>query len=761
MLDDLRKIVQEVSAARNLDMALNVLVRHVCDSLAVTTCSVYLTAKSADQIDELVLLATEGLRLEAVGQVRMSFDEGLTGLVAQRAEPINIDNAANHPRYKFFAEAGEEELKSFLGVPIINYGKLLGVLVVQQREQRRFTDDHVAFLITLAAQLAGAITQAGTSDDIRKLLRGERASREYVEGLPGSSGMAIGQAVVVYSPTELDAVPDRPIIDTDIEIEIDKFHTAVMAVSDEMSSLNRSLEGVLPAEERALFDAFAMMLEGGSLIDDTVIRIKAGNWAPGAFRDTILEHARIFEEMADMYLRDRADDIRDLGRRVVAKLLFKDDGVVDWEYPDQTILVGEEISATQLAAAPMDKLVGVVSARGSGSSHVSILARAMQIPAVMGASDLRAGQIDEQELVVDGYGGRVYIRPQDPLRSELVRLIGEERKITEELQQLIDLPAETLDGYKISLFANTGLQSDINPTLQKQADGIGLFRTEVPFQMREQFPGEDEQEHIYREALSAFSPRPVVIRTLDIGGDKMLNYFPVIEQNPFLGWRGIRISLDHPDIFITQIRAMLKANRGLGNLQILLPMIGGMSELRDAMSLIQRAHSELLEEGVEVTLPPIGLMIEVPAAVYMIGPFARHVDFLSIGSNDLTQYLLAVDRNNERVGKLYDTFQPSVLSAILQVIQGAHIHNKPVSICGELAGNPMGAVILLGMGMESLSMSMGSILRVKKVIRSFTREKAIDIMSRALTMEDGSQVREMLTEELEQVGLGELLRAGR
>lgn len=761
MLEHLRKIVQEVSAASSLDTALHSLVRHVCNVLQVTTCSVYLTDKSPDQKDELVLLATEGLRTEAVGQVHMSFNEGLTGLVAQRAEPINVDNAPQHPRYKFFAEAGEEELRSFLGVPIINYGKLLGVLVVQQREQRRFSDDDVAFLITLAAQLAGTITQAGTTEDIRKLLRGEQPSRDYIEGLPGSPGIAIGQAVVVYSPTELDAVPDRPVTDADLEAEIDKFHNAVMAVSDEMSSLNRSLEGVLPAEERALFDAFAMMLEGGSLIDDTVARIKAGNWAPGAFRDTIVDHARTFEEMADEYLRDRADDIRDLGRRVIAKLLFKDDGMPHWQYPEQTVLVGEEISATQLAAVPMEKLVAVVSARGSGSSHVSILARAMQIPAVMGVSDLPAGQIDEQELVIDGYGGRVYVRPQGQLREELVGLIQEEKQITEELQELIDLPAETQDGFTISLFANTGLQSDINPTLQKQADGIGLFRTEVPFQMREQFPGEDEQEHIYRDALTAFAPRPVVIRTLDVGGDKMLNYFPVIEQNPFLGWRGIRISLDHPDIFITQIRAMLKANYGLGNLQILLPMISGMAELRSAMTLIQRAHSELLEEGVNVTLPPIGLMIEVPAAVYMIGPFARHVDFLSIGSNDLTQYLLAVDRNNEHVGKLYDTFQPSVLSAILQVIQGAHIHNKPVSICGELAGNPMGALILLGMGMESLSMSTGSILRVKKVIRSFTREKAIDIMSRALTMEDGAQVREMLIDELEQVGLGSLMRAGR
>jgi phosphotransferase system enzyme I (PtsP) len=759
MLDFLRRIVQEVSSAESLDTALRILVGRVCEALSVTVCSVYLVDKSIPKQDELVLLATKGLREEAVGHIRMRFDEGLTGLVAQRAEPINLDDAAQHPRFKFFTEAGEEELKSFLGVPIINYGKLLGVLVVQQREQRRFNDDHVAFLITLAAQLAGAITQAGASEDVSKLMRGERPSRDYIEGLPGSSGVAMGTAVVVYSPADLDAVPDRPVVDLDDEMK--SFHQAVYAVVDDMTTLNRSMQNVLPAEERALFDAFAMMLEGGSLIDDTEQRIKDGNWAPGAFRDTIKEHARIFEEMDDMYLRDRADDIRDLGRRVIAKLLFTEDGLPARAYPEQTILIGEEISATQLAAVPADKLKGVVSVRGSGSSHVAILARAMQIPAVMGTSDLPVGRIDEQEVFIDGYGGRVYVHPHEALRAELSRLIDEEQQMTHELLELIDLPAQTQDGFNISLFANTGLQSDINPAISKQADGIGLFRTEVPFQIRTQFPGEEEQEKIYREALEAFAPRPVVIRTLDVGGDKMLSYLPVYEENPFLGWRGIRISLDHPDIFITQIRAMLKANRGLGNLQILLPMVSGMSELRAAMTLIQRAHSELLEEGCEVNLPPIGLMIEVPAAVYLIGPFARHVDFLSIGSNDLTQYLLAVDRNNERVGKLYDTFQPSVLSAILAVIQGAHIHNKPVSICGELAGNPMGALILLGMGMESLSMSAGSILAVKKVIRAFTREKAIDIMSRALTMEDGSQVRDMLAQEMEAAGLGGLIRAGR
>ncbi|MBA3581705.1 MAG: phosphoenolpyruvate--protein phosphotransferase [Gammaproteobacteria bacterium] len=758
MLDVLRRIVQKVSAAPNLDQALNLLVKDVCQAMQTTVCSVYLTHKINDQ-QELVLMATEGLNAKAIGVVRLSFDEGLVGLVAQRAEPINLDNAPAHPRYKYFPEASEETLRSFLGVPIINYGKLLGVLVVQQLEQRRFDDDHVAFLITLAAQLAGAIAQAGISEDFRRLQSSGSFEQQYLEGLPGSPGVAIGTAVVVYSPADLDSVPDRHV--ADVASEIERFHAAVRSVHQEMQKIGDAMREVLPAEECAMFDAFAMMLESGSLLDDTVKRIEAGNWAPAALRDTIKEHTAWFGEMSDSYLSERADDIVDLGRRVAGKLLSADTNTKVWEYPEKTILVGEQLSASQLAEVPREKLVAVVSVHGSGSSHIAILAAALQVPAVMGVSDLPVSQIEGEELIVDGYAARVYVHPDKTIKKEYRRLLKEERELSAELQELVDLPAETSDGVQVSLFANTGLQSDINPALIKQADGIGLFRTEVPFQIRDKFPGEDEQEAIYKQALQAFAPRPVVIRTLDIGGDKALSYFPVKEENPFLGWRGIRISLDHPDIFITQIRAMLKANRGLNNLHILLPMISGMIELRQAMALILRAHRELLEEGLVMPLPPIGLMIEVPSSVYMIGSFAKYVNFLSIGSNDLTQYLLAVDRNNERVGKLYDALHPAVLHAISQVIKSAEQHNKPVSICGELAGDPLGALLLLGMGMKSFSMSAGSLLRVKKIIRTFSYAQAVEITARAVLMEDAQSVRALLINELDHAGLGGLIRAGK
>ncbi|MEA2080067.1 MAG: putative PEP-binding protein, partial [Pseudomonadota bacterium] len=283
---------------------------------------------------------------------------------------------------------------------------------------------------------------------------------------------------------------------------------------------------------------------------------------------------------------------------------------------------------------------------------------------------------------------------------------------------------------------------------------------EIPFLMREQFPGEEEQRRIYRKVLEAFAPRPVTLRTLDVGGDKALPYFPVKEDNPFLGWRGIRISLDHPEIFLTQLRAMLRASAGLNNLTILLPMISTVTEIDMAMMLINQAMGELIEEGEPVHRPPIGVMIEVPSAVYQIKAMAQRVDFFSIGTNDLTQYLLAVDRNNSRVASLYQSLHPAVLRAIQGVVDEAHSLGKPVSVCGEMAGDPAAVLALLGLGVDSLSMSVSSLPRVKWVIRSFTHNEARDVLMQAWEMDDPLAIRKLYNSVLEQGGLGGLVRAG-
>ena len=437
------------------------------------------------------------------------------------------------------------------------------------------------------------------------------------------------------------------------------------AVRAELKTLQSSMIDALPAEDGALFDAYLLMLSGDTLVERTIERIRAGSWAAGALRATVEEHARVFDEMEDVYLRERASDIRDLGRRVLVRLQARNQP--KRSYPERTILAGEEISAMQLAEVPTDRLYGVISAQGSGSSHVAILARALGVSAVMGVADLPVARMEGLDSILDGYRGRVHIAPSEAVRIEYTRIVEEEEELSLGLRNLRNLPAQTTDGHSVDLLLNAGLLADITPSLNSGADGIGLYRTEFPFMVSDRFPSEEAQCRIYRKVLEAYAPRPVTLRTLDIGGDKALPYFPVQEDNPFLGWRGIRITLDHPEIFLTQLRAMLRADAGLGNLQLLLPMIGDILQLEEALVLVRQAHDELLEEGVEVISPRIGAMIEVPSAVYQSELLARRVDYLSIGSNDLTQYLLAWDRNNARVAELYNSLHPAVLRAISEV----------------------------------------------------------------------------------------------
>ncbi|MEO7558513.1 MAG: putative PEP-binding protein, partial [Gammaproteobacteria bacterium] len=302
------------------------------------------------------------------------------------------------------------------------------------------------------------------------------------------------------------------------------------------------------------------------------------------------------------------------------------------------------------------------------------------------------------------------------------------------------------------------LLSDLSISQNSDVEGIGLYRTEFPFMVRERFPGEEEQRLIYRQVLEAFSPKPVTLRTLDVGGDKSLPYFPIHEDNPFLGWRGIRITLDHPEIFLVQLRAMLCASTGLTNLHVLLPMISTVAEVDDALKLLRRAYEELIDAGESIVMPRVGVMIEVPSAVYQADIIAKRVDFLSVGTNDLTQYLLAVDRNNARVAELYDSLHPAVLQALMQVVAGAHRHHKPVTVCGEMAGDPASAILLLGMGIDSLSMSVVSLPRVKWVMRNFTRVQAQRLLEEVLQFEDAHAIRRHLNKALEHAGLGSLIR---
>jgi phosphotransferase system enzyme I (PtsP) len=754
MLESLHRIVQEVNAAPDLGKALSLIVNNVKQTMDVDVCSVYLTDFEAR---EHVLQATVGLSQEVVGRVRLPMHRGLIGLVCERAEPINLDDAHAHPRYLFTGDEKEKSYHAFLGVPIIQNRRVLGVLVARRLDNRVFDDSAVTYLFTLAAQLAGAITHAKASGELASLQGQEDAPTRFLEGRAGVAGVAIGTVVVSYRQADLDAVPDRKAKDPGYEEKV--FRDAVGSVIKDLKALEERVGDQLPPEDRALFDAWILMLGSDTLVNRAVELIRDGSWASGALRQTIQEHSHMFDSMDDAYMRERASDIRDLGRRIL--MYLQSETPKGMEYPDATILVGEDVSAVQLAEVPKGKLAGIVSATGSSSSHVAILARAMGVPAVMGVVDLPVGRMEGRDVILDGYRGRVYVSPAQSVRQEYQRLAAEDRELGAELEGLRSVPAETTDGVCIPLYLNTGLVSEMGEYGAEEAAGVGLYRTELPFMVRDCFPSESDQISNYQRVLKAFHPRPVTLRTLDIGGDKPLPYFPLEESNPFLGWRGIRISLDHPEIFLTQMRAMLLADIEHENMRIMLPMVSSVEEVDDAMLLIQRAHDELMEEGHKVKMPKIGVMIEVPSAVFHAESLARRVDFLSVGTNDLTQYLLAVDRNNANVAGLYDDMHPAVLRALVQVIEGARVYKREVSVCGELAGNPAAAVLLLGMGVDSLSMSAGSLLRVKGVVRRISRTRARQLLQKALRFDDAASVKRLMYDALEDLGLGGLVRPGK
>ena len=569
--------------------------------------------------------------------------------------------------------------------------------------------------------------------------------------------MAIGTVMLLEPLADLDSVPDRGV--EDIAAEEAAFHKAVEAAQTALRSDADKLSSSLTSDTRALFDVHVMLLGDKSLVSGVVQRIREGSWAPAALRDTIREHVQIFNEIDDSYLRARAEDVRDVGRRLLVHLQTRD--AVARTYPSHCVIMADEISIAQIADIPVDKIAGIVSMKGSRASHIAVLANGLGVPAVMGLGSLPIGKLDGQKIVVDGYEGLVCIDPSGPVKSRYKRLIRGDRKISEGLEELRQLPAKTKDGSRILLYVNGGLNSDVSKASGSDAEGVGLFRTEYSFLVRKSFPTEEEQYSIYRKVLKSFAPRHVVIRTLDVGGDKPLPYFPMQEENPFLGWRGIRFTLDHPEIFLTQLRALLRANKGLNNLYLLLPMISWIAEVDSALELLEQAHEELEEEGHHLVEPPVGVMIEVPAMLYQAEALLKRADFLSVGTNDLTQYLLAVDRNNARVVKLYDSLHPAMLHVLSDLVAVAHKFDKPVSVCGEMAGDPAAVVLLIGMGIDILSMSPNGLPRVKGVIRSISRKRSEKLLRRALRMENPDSVRALVNRELEKVGLGGLIRAGK
>jgi phosphotransferase system enzyme I (PtsP) len=744
MLTVLRQIAQEIDLAGDLPSALRIVARCVREAMQVHLCRIYLIDHKRKKY---VLMAFDNNDILPVPSQSVALDDGLLGLVAERVAPVAHLNLT----------VPEENNKlAFLGVPIVYHRQVLGVIAVEEANHRIFSEDEEAFLVTLAAQIAGTVVHA---KDMGFIFRAEVTSLEStcLQGIPAVAGVAIGEAKIIYPIADLDAIPDCHI--TDVDAEIKRFTTALDAARLDIMQLQQRLAPTLPKEEQVLFAAYLQILNSADLKVGVCTEIEKGQWAEGALRRVIKTHVMQFAAMTDHYLKERAEDILALGQRILYHL--QETKKEPLNYPQKTILIGEKLTAADIANVPVGLLCGVVSYSGSGNSHVAILARALNIPTIMSAAGLAVTELDGKLVVMDGYHGCLYVEPPPKVLQNYTLWAAEERELDKELQALRTLPSQTSDGHEVALLLNAGLESDAALALTVAASGVGLFRTEMSFMNKAQFPTETEQRNLYGKILQAFSPRPVTMRTLDIGGDKSLPYLPIHEENPFLGWRGVRFTLDHPDIFLMQLRAMLSASEGLDNLQIMLPMITSVEEIDEALQLLRRAHEDVTAQGFKIVAPKVGIMLEVPAAIYQIEAMAERVDFFSVGSNDLMQYILAIDRNNARVCDRFDSLHPAVLRTLSHAVEKAHACHKPISLCGEIASDAVAAVLLLGLGFDQLSMNAGILLRIKWIIRTISYERAKALVQRVLVFNDAALIRIEVEKMLDEAGLGGLIRAGK
>ncbi|MGS4818800.1 phosphoenolpyruvate--protein phosphotransferase [Raoultella terrigena] len=748
MLTRLREIVEKVASAPRLNEALDILVTDICKAMETEVCSVYL----ADHDRRCYyLMATRGLKKPRGRTVALAFDEGLVGLVGRLAEPINLADAHKHPSFKYIPAVKEDRFRAFLGVPIIQRRQLLGVLVVQQRELRQFDESEESFLVTLATQMAAILSQS----QLTALFGQYRQTR--IRALPASSGVAIAEGWMDVSLPLMEQVYEASTLDTASERE--RLTGALEEAASEFRRYSKRYAAGAQKETSAIFDLYSHLLSDARLRRELFAEVDKGAVAEWAVKKIIEKFAEQFAALSDGYLKERAGDLRTLGQRLLFHLDDTTQGPNTW--PERIVLVADELSATTLAEVPQDRLVGVVVRDGAANSHAAIMVRALGIPTVMGA-DIQPSLLHGHTLVVDGYRGELLVDPEPALLKEYQRLISEENELSRLAEDDLERASELKSGERVKVMLNAGLSLGHEEKLGGFIDGIGLYRTEIPFMLQSGFPSEEEQVAQYQGMLQMFNEKPVTLRTLEIGADKQLPYMPISEENPCLGWRGIRITLDQPEIFLIQVRAMLRANAATGNLSILLPMITSLDEVDEARRLIDRASREVEEMiGYAIPRPRIGVMLEVPSMVFMLAQLASRVDFISVGTNDLTQYILAVDRNNTRVANMYDSLHPAVLRALAMIARDAERFGIDLRLCGEMAGDPMCVTILIGLGYRHLSMNGRSVARVKYLLRRIDIEEAQELSRRSLEAQMTTEVRHQVAAFMERRGLGGLIRGGR
>ena len=737
LLRRLREVMAEpVSAQERLDK----IVVLIAANMVAEVCSVYVLRVDST----LELYASEGLNREAVHQTVLRQDEGLVGLVASEANPINLSEAQNHPAFSFRPETGEEIYHSFRGVPVLRAGNTLGVLVVQNRARRTYSEEEEEALQTTAMVLAEMIA-SGELSALARPGAPEPAARRPLQltGAALTEGIALGH-VVLHEPR----VVITNFIADDLPKELKRLRAAVETMRSDLDVLLE--RGELPdgGEHREVLEAYRMFADDRGWLHRLEEAVRTGLTAEAAVERVQSDTRARMLRISDPYLRDRLHDLDDLANRLMHQLLGQDYAPARDRLPENAVLVARSMGPAALLEYDRRRLRGLILEEGGPNSHVAIVARALGIAAVGEIANATGIADPGDAIIVDGTTGDVHIRPTPDMEAAYVERVRLRARRQSQYQALRDKPCVTKCGQTITLMINAGLAVDLPHIEETGAAGVGLFRTELQFMVAASFPRAAEQFSLYRAVLDAAGERPVTFRTLDIGGDKVLPYMRnVVEENPALGWRAIRLGLDRPALLRSQIRALLRAAAGRG-LKIMFPMIAAVAEFDEAKALVERELTHLRRHGHK--LPErvdIGSMVEVPSLLYQLDELLARVDFLSIGSNDLVQFFYAADRGNARVADRFDPISVPVLRALREIAVKGLEYNKPIAVCGELASRPIGALALMAIGYRSFSLSPSAVGPVKAMLLELDIAKVAALVEPLLeSLAVGVSVRDQLKE---------------
>lgn len=694
------------------------IVRQIAGVMVAEVCSLYLKRQDGS----LELFASEGLNPEAVHKTKLKRGEGLVGRCAELGVVVNEPEASKHPAFSYRPETGEEIYRSFLSVPIARGGQILGVLDIQNKASKEYADEDVEVLQATAMVIAENLV-SGAVADTGAAIEPSRSQPVVIEGEPISDGIALGH-VVLHEPR----IVITRLLSDDPAAELNRLKPALDKLQKNIDEMFEHEQLSAAGEHRDVLEAYKMFahdkgwhrrlreaVEGGLTAEAAVERVQ------NAMRNRMLKQQ-------DTYWRERLRDLDDLSDRLLRVLAGRSTSADDaTAMPPDTILVARTMGPAELLDYDRTKLRGLVVEDGSSQSHVAVVAKALGIAALGQAQGVVERVNAGDAAIIDAVAGEVHLRPTSEVISAYSDKVRFRARKQKRFQALRDRPAVTKDGVRIALHMNAGLVVDMPHLAESGADGVGLYRTELQFMLSDTFPRLDKQTQLYRSVLKEANGKPVVFRTLDIGGDKVLPYFrQPMEENPAMGWRAIRMALDRPEIFRLQVRAMLKAAAGQ-ELRVMIPMVAASFEMGAIRSLIEREKAFLKKHG--HSLPTellIGAMLEVPALLFELDAFLPKVDFVSVGSNDLMQFMFASDRTNARVASRFDVLSPAPLRALRTLIKSAKKYKVPVTLCGEMAGRPLEAMTLIGLGLRSMSMAPASIGPVKAMILSLDAQKITD-----------------------------------